>query len=315
VTLRSDQPTHDFVEVSATMPWFRGNLHTHTTNSDGDSPPDVVVSWYRDAGYDFLVITDHDFVTLPSDHTSVAGRMLLVAGEEVSAGSIHVNGLGITGVVEPRLAESGLARDTLQANVDAVRAAGGVPTVNHPNFRWQLQPSDLLSLRGCGLFEVHNAGPETNNAGKPGHPSHEELWDLVLSSGRRFFGVAVDDAHHFRSWGRPYSNPGRAWVVVDAASLDEAAILESIDSGAFYASTGVALHAIAASRDELALDIEPHWDLAYRTTFVGMDGRVLDVVDGVEPRFRLSDAPAGYVRARVDDSDGLSAWVQPAFTT
>jgi hypothetical protein len=295
------------------VPWFRGNLHTHTTNSDGDSPPEDVVAWYRDAAYDFLVITDHDFVTLPADYAPIAGRMLLVAGEEVTAGSIHVNGLGITDVVMPRLASSGAASDTLQENIDAVRAVGGVPTVNHPNFRWQLQPSDLLSLRGCGLFELFNAGPETNNGGKPGHPSHEQLWDLVLSAGQRFFGVAVDDAHHFRSWGRAYSNPGRAWVVVEADSLDQPAILDAIDGGRFYASTGVAIHAVAASRDELALDIEPRWDLAYRTTFIGVDGRVLDVVDGVEPRFGLADAPSGYVRARVDDSDGLSAWVQPVF--
>jgi hypothetical protein len=297
------------------MSWFRGNLHTHTSNSDGDSPPDVVVGWYRDAGYDFLVITDHDFVTLPSDHAAIAGRMLLIAGEEVTAGSIHVNGLGIRELVHPRLASSGLAGDTLQENVTAVRAAGGVPTVNHPNFRWQLQPADLLALGGCALFEVHNAGPETNGLGRPGHPSHEELWDLVLSAGRRFFGVAVDDAHHFRSWGRPYSNPGRAWVMVESDGLDEPSLLDAIDGGRFYASTGVGIHAISATRDELAIDVEPQWDLAYRTTFIGSGGQVLDVVDGVEPRFRLADAPAGYVRARVEDSDGLLAWVQPAFRT
>jgi hypothetical protein len=208
---------------------------------------------------------------------------------------------------------SGAARDTLQENVNAVREAGGVPTVNHPNFRWQLRPEDLLALRGCALFEVHNAGPETNGLGRPGHPSHEELWDLLLSAGKRIFGVAVDDAHHFRSWGRPYSNPGRAWVMVESDGLDETAILDAIDSGRFYASTGVSIHSIAASRDELALDIEPHWDLAYRTTFIGAGGRVLDVIDGVEPRFRLADAPSGHVRARVEDSDGLLAWVQPVF--
>ena len=214
-------------------------------------------------------------------------------------------------MVEPRLAASGLASDTLQENVDAVRAAGGVPTVNHPNFRWQLQPSDLLSLRGCGLFEVHNAGPGDEQRRRPGHPSHEELWDLVLSSGQRFFGVAVDDAHHFRSWGRPYSNPGRAWVMVESDSLDEAAILDAIDGGRFYASTGVAIHEVATSRDELALDIEPQWDIAYRTTFIGVDGRVLDVVDGVEPRFRLVRC-AGGLRAGACRRFGRADRLDPA---
>ena len=47
--------------------WYRGNTHTHTLNSDGDSTPDEVVRWYREHGYQFLVLTDHNFLT------SVAG--------------------------------------------------------------------------------------------------------------------------------------------------------------------------------------------------------------------------------------------------
>ena len=43
--------------------WFKGNTHTHTLNSDGDSTPDDVVRWYREHGYDFLVLTDHNFLT------------------------------------------------------------------------------------------------------------------------------------------------------------------------------------------------------------------------------------------------------------
>ena len=43
--------------------WFKGNLHTHTLNSDGDSLPDEVVRWYRAHGYQFLVLTDHNFLT------------------------------------------------------------------------------------------------------------------------------------------------------------------------------------------------------------------------------------------------------------
>ena len=294
------------------MRWFRGNLHTHTTNSDGDSPPDEVAAWYRDAGYDFLVLSDHDVLTLPADHAAVAGPMLLVPGEEVSAGDIHVNALGIAQAVAPIIADT--AAETLQANVDAVRAAGGVPSVNHPNFRWQLQPSDLAALRACGLFEVHNAGPETNNLGRPGHPSHDALWDLVLSSGHRFYGVAVDDAHHFRVWGRPYSNPGRAWVEVRAARLRTSDLLTAIEAGDFYASTGVHIADLSSTPRELAVDIAGQWDLAYRTTFVGTNGQVLDVIDGLEARFRVTGAPPGYVRARIDDSDGLSAWIQPVFT-
>ena len=43
--------------------WYKGNTHTHTLNSDGDSTPDAVVQWYREHGYQFLVLTDHNFLT------------------------------------------------------------------------------------------------------------------------------------------------------------------------------------------------------------------------------------------------------------
>ena len=43
--------------------WYKGNTHTHTLNSDGDSTPEDVVRWYREHEYNFLVLTDHNFLT------------------------------------------------------------------------------------------------------------------------------------------------------------------------------------------------------------------------------------------------------------
>ena len=40
--------------------WLRGNTHTHTLWSDGDAPPETVVAWYVDNGYQFLVLSDHN---------------------------------------------------------------------------------------------------------------------------------------------------------------------------------------------------------------------------------------------------------------
>src|SRR3712207_6133232 len=38
---------------------FRGNIHTHSTRSDGALPPEAVCAHYAEAGYDFLVLSDH----------------------------------------------------------------------------------------------------------------------------------------------------------------------------------------------------------------------------------------------------------------
>ncbi|MEJ7595981.1 MAG: hypothetical protein WKF77_31105 [Planctomycetaceae bacterium] len=50
VILRSDHSQH----------WYRGNMHTHSLWSDGDDYPEMIATWYRDHGYQFLVFTDHN---------------------------------------------------------------------------------------------------------------------------------------------------------------------------------------------------------------------------------------------------------------
>lgn len=290
--------------------WLRANLHTHTNNSDGDSPPAEVVAWYRDAGYDVLAITDHDLLTDPADLAEVAGPMLLVRGEELTSGDVHVNGLGVPRRVAPTMA--GDVRARLQGNIDTIREAGGVPSVNHPNFRWQVSPDDLAELRDLRLFEIHNAGPATNNLGHgDGRPSVEAVWDQLLTAGHRMVGIAVDDAHHFRVWGRTYSNPGRAWMMVRAEAT-EPGVLGALEAGDCYASTGVTLGEFVARDGEVVIEAAPRWDVTFRTTFVGRGGRLLDDQRGPSARYRLRGGD-GYVRARVEDSDGLVAWTQPLF--
>lgn len=47
----------------STWRWYKGNTHAHTTESDGDSSPEAVTRWYRDQGYQFLVLSDHNVLT------------------------------------------------------------------------------------------------------------------------------------------------------------------------------------------------------------------------------------------------------------
>jgi hypothetical protein len=42
--------------------WWKGNTHTHTWWSDGDTPPELVAQWYKDHGYQFLVFSDHNII-------------------------------------------------------------------------------------------------------------------------------------------------------------------------------------------------------------------------------------------------------------
>jgi hypothetical protein len=302
--------------------WYKGNTHTHTLNSDGDSTPDDVVRWYREHGYQFLVLTDHNF------HTRVDGlnalhaaddRFLVVRGEEVTSTSggkpVHVNGLDTARRVGSQTgAEGSSVVDVLQRTIDGIRAASGVPHINHPNFRWAITPEELRQVTNYKLLEIFNGHPEVNNVGGGGVPGLEEVWDRVLSSGTLVYGIAVDDAHVFKQPGNPLvSGPGRGWVMVRAAQLDPKALVESLERGDFYASTGVVLDDVVATATSLTVTVKPQATAKYRIQFIGKAGRLLNEVPDESASYTFT-GDEGYVRARVLDSNGHTAWVQPVLT-
>jgi len=117
-----------------------------------------------------------------------------------------------------------------------------VPHINHPNFNWSITPEQLGAVKNNKLFEIYNGHPMVNNFGGGGMPGTEAAWDVILSSGTLLYGIAVDDAHHFKDLGNPkLAGPGRGWVMVRAATLSARAILDAMERGNFYASTGVEL--------------------------------------------------------------------------
>ena len=296
--------------------WYKGNIHTHTTESDGDEDPHKVASWYRRHGYDFLVLSDHNHLTL-LDYGSGRRRFrkpLMVPGEEVSVRldrgetPIHINGVGISRVVEP--IDAGDVVSTLQANVNAIIEAGGIASINHPNFHWAFDHRAISLVEGASMLEVFNGHPGVNVYGAPGLPSYEEIWDGVLSAGRVIFGVATDDSHNYHDFSPSRSNPGRGWVMVQAEELTQEAIVDGLASGNFYASTGVTLSRLECSADGIALEIEEDRDFVFTTRFTGRDGALLAESVGHTAEYE-ADGDEGYVRATVISSSGPRAWTQP----
>jgi len=296
--------------------WFKGNTHAHTVNSDGDSAPDEVVRWYREQRYHFLVLTDHNFLTPVAGLNATLGaegRFVIIAGVEITdrAGDkpVHVNVLGALREAAPAGGTS--SAETLGADVEAARRAGGLPQVNHPNFGWALSAADLSAAQGACLLEVFNGHPQVNNAGGGGAPSAEALWDAMLSAGQTVFGVATDDLHELKRPGaRQAAGPGRGWVVVRASRLAAPDILSSLERGDFYASTGVELRDVEATPRGITVKVREQGTTRFRTEFVGKGGRVLKAIDGTTAAYQCA-GDEGYVRARVIDSNGLMAWTQP----
>lgn len=296
--------------------WYKGNTHTHTINSDGDSTPDEVVRWYRENGYNFLVLSDHNFLTKTDGLNSIhgaEGKFIVIPGEEVSSRfenkAIHVNGLNVERLVNEQEGKSVV--EVIQKSVDEIRQAKGVPHINHPNFGWAITTEDLKQVNNYKLFEIFNGHPLVNNLGGGGMPGLEIMWDTLLSNGKLLYGIAVDDAHNFKNpWDKNASLPGKGWIVVRAQNLTANSILSAMERGDFYASTGVELNDYQVTEKEITINIREIRTSKYRIQFIGKDGQILSEVlnNPAVYQFRGDEM---YVRAKIIESNGKVAWTQP----
>jgi hypothetical protein len=307
-----------FPSLSATQDlyWFKGNTHCHTTNSDGDASPEYVVEWYKDHGYHFLMITDHDVLTdiKPLD-TDKTDDFFLISSEEISDSyngtPIHLNGINITELIEQQHGNSKV--ETLQKNIEAIIRAGGVVTINHPNWRWAFTDVEMSQLKNVNLFELYNFSYNCNNFGAGGHPGMEEVWDRMLSKGVLMYGIATDDAHDYTGeFTAKKSNPGTGWIMVRASELTPSAIITALEKGEFYSTVGVLLQNIAITDDNYSVEIQQEDDIKYTTQFIGKNGHILKEVFGATAIYTFQGNEL-YVRARILSSSGEFACTQPIF--
>jgi len=287
----------------------KGNVHTHTTLSDGGSSPEQTIAWYRSHGYQFLALTDHNSLSKPARYSSLQEPgFVLISGEEITmtgkGRQVHVNAL----CTQTRIpgGSFGSAAAALSTAISQVRTQGGVAIVNHPNFDWALTAADVTDARDAALLEIASGHPYVHQTGDATHPSHEALWDIALSSGADFMGVGVDDEHHIDVSSDPPATPGRAWIATFGDVTDPGPICAALALGDLYASTGVDLRRIAVADGRYEVDpVQAHATVV----FIGAGGRELSRSKETDGRaVYVVRGDEGYVRARVELADGKRAW-------
>jgi len=298
-----------FARTFTASRFVRGNLHTHSTRSDGDAAPVDVATWYREHGYGFLAVTDHNALSSQAELSpAITPDFAILPGEEITMRGrglpVHVNALctraTIPGGDFPR------ALDALEYAIGEVRAQGGVALVNHPNFDWALTTEDVVAIDGAQLLEIASGHPYVHTPGDATHLSHEQLWDAALTAGRDVMGVAVDDTHHLVTDADPEAFPAMAWVEVFADAPREGLLCDALRRGALYASTGAVLRSIEVTETTYTVAVE-HAQ-ASSVVFVGSGGRVLTrEAATTEGTLYVVRGDEGYVRARVETPAGM-AW-------
>jgi hypothetical protein len=264
---------------------FKGNLHAHSNNGGGGTEsPATVGAWYRNNGYYFYTITDHDKVT---PDPGVSGIVWLGGAEEDSydGGSGHMNHIGIASPV-------GTGND--QARVDAVIAAGGFTVLNHPARAdyagWTA--GEIEALNGVVALEVFNGGGDMNSSA---------IWDTVLTSGKLIWGESSDDSHSAPQHGDGY-------IVVNSSSASPTAgdLTTQIKAGNFYASRGADMN-ISTSGSTISVLTT----LGSYIRWIKQSGTVIKTAPAPFDMY-VPFGDEGYVRIEILDAGGSPvAWSQP----
>ena len=275
-------------------PIFKGNLHTHTTLSDGRLSPHEAMKLYKTHGYDFLALTDHWRPNAPGEYEG----MLVLGGAEMDVSYpdqvVHIVGVGLAG----DLLSYVNAEDGPQRMIDGARAAGGRAILCHP--AWSLNtPETMLSLRRLTGVEIYNSF-----SGIPWNAARADSSvqiDMAMTRGFRACLVASDDAHRYEG------ESCQSYTCVQASDLTREALLKGLDSGACYASQGPAFHQITWEEGVVEVECSPVRHIIFYSNLVWSKDRCRTGENLTHARYQMPEGEE-YVRVELIDRYGRRAW-------
>lgn len=291
----------DFPEMI--IKWYKKNNYQFIAISDHNTIANKE-NWYslseKDIQNEVLekyIESYDDWVDVKSDSTGTKVRLktyeeysaklqdsnfLVIRSEEVTSSfdkkPIHINVTNVQEKIEPVKGFSVV--DVMQKTLDLVheqRKKFDIPMfahINHPNFGYGVSTEDMKKLNGERFFEVYNGHPAVNNQGNDTFNSTETMWDLInihyYTEGKPLLlGIATDDSHNYHEFSDKMSNTGRGWVMVDSKKINTSSIIEAMERGDFYASTGVNIKTIKTTSQELFVEVEGTPGVKYELIFLG----------------------------------------------
>ena len=292
--------------------FYRGNLHTHSTLSDGALDVGDVCRRYDDEGYDFVCMSEHlvglfDY-PIADTRSFRTDTFTTILGAEVHTGQLsngeiwHILAVGLPLDFKPPVAPNFNGAEAPESGADVAqrcRDAGAFVAIAHPQW-YNLTLADAMTIEAAHAVEIYNHGC----AMECDRPDGWAVMDLMLSEGRRLSACATDDAH--------FKGPDHfgGWVMVKAEANEPYALLSALKDGAYYSSTGPRLHDLWIEDNRIHVKCSP----ADRIMAVGAGAASKQVFgngmsEGSLPLARFK--AGGWVRVIVADRFGRRAWSNP----
>ena len=292
--------------------FYRGNLHTHSTQSDGVLEPAEVCRRYRAEGYDFIALTDHfvglynypitDTNAFHNDHFTTIVGAELHTGMMTNGNLWHLLAIGLPTDFAPPNAphfKAVAGSESAASIAQRARDAGAFVVLAHPHWSG-MSEADALSITAAHAVEIYNHGCIVDNDRGEGLITLEYL----LNQGRRLNLIAADDAH--------FNTPDffGGWVMVKAHENTSASLLEALKAGAFYSSLGPEIRDIRVSEGNVEVDCSSVSTIIVQgqgTSMATLHGK--SMTSGQLSLERLAESP--WIRVSIIDRAGKRAWSNP----
>lgn len=285
--------------------WYKGNLHCHSTITDGSISPEDLLRKYWEKGYDFLSVTDHNIFGIPAVSKDIP--IIMIPGVEHDLAFSEAKCVHLVGTRINNNATNYDCRRYTPMEMNSQQMAemmlqdGQFVVLAHPIWS-RMEADEVLSIKGIQGIEVYNNGTE--------HLCHAGnaavYWDLLLRNNRRVFGLACDDTH------KEHDLFG-GWICVKAKKRSPHDIFDAITSGQFYSSSGPTIIDFGLNGREVYLSCsdcrEIHF-ISYPSrgkSFFATDGNMLNDATCMIKGNEL------YIRAECVDASGHIAWTNPIF--
>ncbi len=293
--------------------WLKGNLHSHTTNSDGKPSPQERLDGYVNQGYDFLCISDHYTITRIGT-VNAPDDFVLVQGAEIhpenpfGGQTHHFLAYNIDEDMDSK-------RMPPQHVINEVRRQGGSIWLAHPHWSSVNILRDTLPLHGLAGIEVFNT--TCRCAGRGESSVHWDDWMELL--GRPIPALSNDDSHALESENRDTYG---GWNMVKVKERTAKAIIDALERGCAYVSSGPEIRDIQLRRVDDTGDGNQVVEARIRCSEAQS---ILAVFDshGTEFRDRTGHgktfeeatftlrSSARWVRFEIIAPDGTKAWSNP----
>lgn len=273
--------------------WLKGNLHQHSTVSDGLKSPEEIFEIFSKAGYDFLALTDHWRIS----SAGKKGKMLIIPGTELNSQydgkeMTHLVGINIKTLPKGGAGEP-IYRHALSESDFTILA--------HPNWS-SLDIGSFPFLNEVDAVEVYNTGCELTLA--KGYS--EYFWDLALERGNKVFAVAVDDSH------QKVKDYCKGFVMVKAKEKAGEDIIASLKRGDYYSSNGPLFKDISLENGRITAKAQkPCREIRFICNKWFGKRNVSPDKNGLMEAAFEPNSEIAYCRVELIDFEGNKAWSNP----